>query len=58
MWEYPHWRRRAGAPHHLVIDLCEETEITGLRYLPRQNLDHGRIRQYNLYLSKEEFEGI
>jgi len=40
-------------PHHLVIDLGREQSIKGLMYTPRQDMENGRIAQYEVYVSKE-----
>lgn len=40
-------------PHQLVIDLGREETLTGFRYLPRQDLPNGRIRDYRLFVSAE-----
>ncbi len=45
-------------PHHLVIDLGEEYPITGVRYLPRQDMPNGRIGEYRIYARKEAFPGL
>ncbi|MEW2490639.1 alkaline phosphatase family protein [Streptomyces sp. NPDC048411] len=40
-------------PHHIVLDLGEEVEATGLRYLPRQNSANGRIAGYEVWVSTD-----
>jgi beta-galactosidase len=45
-------------PHQLVIDLGSEQTITGVRMLPRQNSDHGRIGTFRLYASRAGFPGL
>lgn len=42
-------------PHQVVIDLGKETAISGFRYLPRMKKSEGRIKNYNLYISKQAF---
>jgi beta-galactosidase len=46
LWSAPH----TGHPHTLVIDLGAETEIAGVKLLPRQDSANGRIKDYKLYL--------
>ena len=41
----------APLPHQLVIDLGSAKVITGFSYLPRQDGDHGHIKDYAFYLS-------
>ncbi|HEY4414646.1 MAG TPA: beta-galactosidase [Verrucomicrobiae bacterium] len=42
-------------PHMLVIDLGAKYEIGGVKLLPRQDSDHGRIKDYRLYLREMPF---
>jgi len=51
LWSAPH----TSHPHTLVIDLGSETEIAGLKLLPRQDSVNGRIKNYGLYLSPQPF---
>jgi beta-galactosidase len=53
------WVNRSPAhPHALVIDFGANQTITGLRYLPRQDMDHGRIGNYRVYLRRDRFPGL
>ncbi len=50
------WHTRWGQgephpPHHLILDLGKARALHQLRYLPRQNSDHGWIKGYALFLS-------
>lgn len=45
-------------PHQVVLDLGREQLIGGVRYLPRQDQENGRIRSFRLLTSLEPFEGI
>ena len=46
------WKDKAPKhPHQLVIDLGTETNISGLKYLPRQDGPNGRIKDFKLYLN-------
>ena len=38
-------------PHHLVIDLKKPIRLSGLTYLPRQEMANGRIAQYEIAVS-------
>ncbi|NQU49902.1 MAG: NPCBM/NEW2 domain-containing protein [Planctomycetes bacterium] len=38
-------------PHHLVIDLGQPREVTGITYLPRQDMENGRVFEYAIYPS-------
>lgn len=40
-------------PHSFVIDMQKEIEITGLTYLPRQDMPNGRIAEYEIYSSND-----
>lgn len=41
-------------PHEIVIELIPATTIKGFTYLPRQDdSDHGQIRDYEFYVSKD-----
>jgi hypothetical protein len=47
------WEPDAPLPHHLTIDLKKPTRVTGLSYLPRQDMANGRIAEYEVYASKD-----
>ena len=40
-------------PHEIRIDLGESLELRGVTYLPRQDMDHGRIGRYAVYVSQD-----
>jgi beta-galactosidase len=54
---HSHYKTNApGFPHRVVIDLGEETEVGGIRYLPRAGSGTpGRIKDYNVYISDKPF---
>lgn len=54
LWSAPHPHH----PHTLVIDLGATYQISGVRLLPRQDSDHGRIKDYRLYLRAEPFVSL
>jgi hypothetical protein len=39
-------------PHSLVVDMGSASPITGFSYLPRQTGSHGRIKDWQFYVSK------
>ena len=45
-------------PHAIVIDLGALREVAGLRYLPRQDMPNGRIRDFRIFLRSEPFPGL
>ena len=57
------WHTQWGAakpkhPHWLVIDLGREESIAGLRYLPRQDMPNGQIRDFQIFVSATTFPGL
>ena len=53
-----HTQWQGGAPkhpHRLVIDLGADSVMTGLRILPRQDSDHGRVGDYRVFVSGAPF---
>lgn len=47
---------RTPQPHQIVIDLGEEVEIAGFRYMPRGDKNTGgKVKDFNLYLSLTDF---
>jgi beta-galactosidase len=40
-------------PHHLTIDLGRVVTLKGMTYLPRQNMDNGRIAECEIYCGTE-----
>ncbi len=40
-------------PHHLTIDLGRAIRLRGITYLPRQEMDNGRIAECEIYCSTE-----
>jgi beta-galactosidase len=56
------WRdARPDHPHLIVIDLGQQSEVSGLRYLPRsaeESCVAGRIKKYRAFLSVSLFEGL
>lgn len=53
------WQNTSPAyPHQIVIDLGKSYPIGGMKILPRQDNDNGRIKDYNLYFSETPFVGL
>jgi HEAT repeat protein len=42
-----------GYPHELIVDLGSERRAEGLLYVPRQDSSNGRVRDYEVRLSKD-----
>jgi hypothetical protein len=40
-------------PHHVIVDLQTPREIQGLSYLPRQDMQNGRIADFAVFLSDD-----
>jgi beta-galactosidase len=51
LWSAPH----TSHPHEIVVDLGAEHTIAAVRVLPRQDSDHGRIKDYRLYLMSGQY---
>ena len=54
----PGWHTTWGAqakpmPHHLVIDLGGEVALSGIKYLPRQDMDEGRCADCLVFCSHD-----
>jgi beta-galactosidase len=45
-------------PHQVVIDLGKVQQFNTLRYLPRNGANHGKIKDYKIYASKDLFLGL
>jgi len=53
------WQEAAPKyPHYLVIDLGSNQKISGFKYLPRQDADNGRIKDYKIFISNIKFKGL
>jgi hypothetical protein len=44
---------RENFPHEIQIDLGKEYNLAGFTYLPRQNMQNGRIGEYEFYVSAD-----
>ncbi|QNK61726.1 beta-galactosidase [Pedobacter sp. PAMC26386] len=45
-------------PHQIVIDLGAQTSISGIKILPRQDMETGRIKDFRFYLAAKPFKGL
>jgi len=53
------WKDRSPKhPHQVVIDLGAQTSISGIKVLPRQDMETGRIKDFRLYLAEKLFNGL
>lgn len=55
------WHTEWGAdepdhPHEIQIDLGRIYDIDGFRYLPRQDMSNGRIKDYQFYVSMDGYK--
>ncbi len=51
IWHTPWGDQQTKFPHYLVIDLNKRTNVTGLNYVPRQDMANGRIAKFAIYVS-------
>lgn len=57
IWHTAYTNTKPAPPHELQIDLGGAYELTGLRYLPRQDgVDYGTIADYALYISQDPMQ--
>jgi len=50
---HTNWEPMAQPPHHLTLDLKKSVRVSGLTYLPRQDMTNGRIARYQVYVSAD-----
>lgn len=54
LWHTAYTNDKPPPPHELQLDLGAQYELTGLRYMPRQDsVDHGTVADYALYVSQD-----
>jgi hypothetical protein len=54
IWHTAYTNNKPAPPHEIQLDLGANYELTGLRYLPRQDgVDYGTIADYALYISQD-----
>lgn len=51
IWHTEWYYSNPGYPHEIQIDLGDTFNLSGLKYLPRQNSANGRIKDYEIYIS-------
>jgi len=53
------WKdNEAKLPHQVVIDLGRKTMVSGIKLLPRQDMETGRVKDFKIYLSDKFFKGL
>jgi len=50
---HTNWEPMAPPPHHLILDLKQSVRVSGVTYLPRQDMTNGRIARYEIYISTD-----
>ena len=56
-WQSQSTGAKPGYPHQVVIDLGEQTSLSGFRYLPRSDgKKEGNIKDYSVYFRSEPFK--
>ncbi len=53
IWHTEWYWNSPGYPHEISIDLGDVYRISEFTYLPRQDGENGRIKNYKLYISKQ-----
>lgn len=53
IWHTPWDPSPLPMPHFLVVDLGREVRVRGIAYLPRQDMENGRIAEYEVYASRD-----
>lgn len=57
-WQIQYTGTWDGFPYQIIIDLGTIKSINGIKFLQRQDQVNGRIKDYNIYISKEIFPDI
>ncbi len=47
------WVPMSRPPHHLLLDLGQPLRLSGLTYLPRQDMANGRIADFEVFVSMD-----
>ena len=53
IWHTQWKKRNPGYPHFVIGDYGKTLELKGVIAVPRQDMDHGRVRRYRLELSDD-----
>ena len=53
IWHTQWKKRNPGYPHFVIGDYGKTLELKGVIAIPRQDMDHGRVRRYSLELSDD-----
>ncbi|WP_316765800.1 beta-galactosidase [Pedobacter frigiditerrae] len=54
-WQTQWGYKKVAHPHRVVIDLGKVTNISGFKYLAGTQKTKGKIKDFNFYVSKEQF---
>jgi len=57
-WHTQWQSAQPGHPHLLILDLGKEQKIAAMEILPRQDSPNGRIKDYEIYVSRKPFKGL
>ena len=52
-WHTPWGEERTDHPHHLTLDLGRPVKLSGLEYLPRQDMANGRIAEFEVCVGND-----
>ncbi len=52
-WHSAWSSNRTPLPHYLALDLGESIDVYGIRYVARQDMEKGRIKGYELFVSDD-----
>jgi len=58
IWHTEWYRQSPSHPHQLDIDLGSAYKLSGFKYLPRQNGQNGRIKEYQFFVSQDNSNWI
>ncbi len=54
IWHTEWYYQKPGQPHEIQIDMGKEYLVSKVKYLPRQSSSNGRIKDYEIYVSKDK----
>jgi hypothetical protein len=54
IWHTPWSNTTVPYPHWIKIDFRKSLNIKGFKYLPRQDMENGRIKKYEFYTSNDD----
>ncbi|RYG35313.1 DUF4981 domain-containing protein, partial [bacterium] len=47
------WNPKTAGPHSLTLEFKESKSLTGVRITPRQDMQNGRVKDYDIYVSAD-----